>query len=80
MKNHFKKKETKQNQQKPRIRSAAYRWAVERLEEAVMQAREIKSDRLCELEYMQQIEAIENVRRRLFGPAFTPEPKRFGKD
>ena len=74
MKNQFNKKEEEPRERKPRIRSAAYRWAMERIDAAVEQAERVKSDRLWELERMAQIEAIEEVRRKLFGEAATAEP------
>jgi hypothetical protein len=64
MKNQFNKEQT---ERRPRIRNWAYRRALERLDEAVMQAEEIKSERLQELEDMEQGWRLERVRELLFG-------------
>jgi hypothetical protein len=80
MKNQFNKEHTVQTGRRPRIRSVVYRRAIERLEEALERAVDVKSQRLCQLEHMQQIEAIEDVRRRLFGAGYTREAKRGGRD
>jgi hypothetical protein len=65
---HSKKKEKEERARRvPRVRSAAYRRAVERLDEALGRAEETKSERLRELEYIEQDMAIENLRCRLFG-------------
>jgi hypothetical protein len=67
MKNLFKKEQEEQLIRRPRIRNWAFRRAMERLDEAVMQAEEIKSKRLQQLEDMEQGWRIEYLRERLFG-------------
>jgi hypothetical protein len=67
MKNRFNKAQEEQTERRPRIRSAVYRRALERLDEAVMQAEEIKSERLRQLEWMESGEGIERIRERLYG-------------
>jgi hypothetical protein len=67
MKNQFDKEHTEKTERRPRIRSVVYRRALERLDEAVMQAEEIKSKRMQELEDMEQSWRLERVRELLFG-------------
>jgi hypothetical protein len=67
MKHQFNKEQKEQTERRPRIRSTVYRRALERLDEAVMQAEEIKSKRLQELEDMEQGWAIERMRELLYG-------------
>jgi hypothetical protein len=67
MKNQLNKEHTEQTERRPRIRYAAYRRALEKLDEAVMQAEEIKSERMQELEDMEQGWRLERLRERLWG-------------
>jgi hypothetical protein len=67
MKNQFKKEQDEQTERRPRIRNWAFRRALERLDEAVRQAEEIKSKRLQQLEDMEQSWRIEYLRERLWG-------------
>jgi hypothetical protein len=67
MKHRFNKEQEDQTERRPKIRNWAYRRALERLDEAVRQAEEVKSKRLCQLEDMEQGWRIEYLRERLWG-------------
>jgi hypothetical protein len=67
MKNQFNKDQEDETRRRPRIRFAAHRRALERLDEAVMQAEEVKSERMQELEDMDQGWRLERLREMLWG-------------
>jgi hypothetical protein len=67
MKNQFNEEREQKTERWPRIRYAAYRRALEKLDEAVMRAEEVKSERMQELEDMEQGWRLERLREQLFG-------------